>query len=81
MDQTWCTNYDITKFFDLVHIRILLWISQDIKCGVELIQHLDDLHRSLGVRVKGAVLGKPDDTTEEEGDAIVTFSRNRALVT
>lgn len=60
----------------LVHVRIFLRISEHVERGVQLIKHVDDFHRTAGVRVSGAVGPEAHDSREQQGHAVVLLRRN-----
>lgn len=70
----------VTDGLDLVHVRILLRVGENVESSVQLVQHLNDLHGAGGVRVGGAVVAEADDAGEEEGDTVVPLRRDRSSV-
>jgi len=62
----------------LVDIGILFGICQHIESCVELVEHVDNLHSAVGVRVSGAVSAEADYPGEQEGNAVVLLGWYRS---
>lgn len=65
----------------LVDVGILNRISEYVKCGVKIVEQLDNLHCSSGVRVLGAVVVEADDATEEQCHTLVLLGGHWTLMT
>lgn len=65
---------------NLVHVRVLPGVRQDVKARVNVVEQVDDLDGSLGRGVLAAERVEPNDATEQDGDVVVAFCWNGALV-
>lgn len=64
----------------LINIGILFGIGQHVESRVEFVEHIDDLHSAVGIRMSGAISAKADYPGEQEGNAIVLLRRHRSRV-
>lgn len=65
---------------NLVNVGIFARVSEGVEEGVDFVEHIDDMHRTLGVRVRSAVGAEADDAGEEESHAVVSARRNGPVV-
>lgn len=66
---------------DLVYIRVIPRVCQDVKTCVNIVEQVDYLDGSLGRGVLAAEGVEPNDATEEDGHVVVAFCRNGTFVT
>lgn len=65
---------------DLVYIRVIPRVCQDVKTCVNIIEQVDYLDGSLGRGVLAAEGVESHNATEEDGQVVVAFRRNRPFV-
>ena len=65
---------------NLVHIRVLARVRQDVEPRVDVIEQVDDLDGALGRGVFAAEGVKAHDATEEDGQVVVAFGRDGPFV-
>lgn len=66
---------------NLVYIRVIPRVCQDVKTCVNIIQKVDYLDGSLGRGVLAAESIESHNATEEDGHVVVAFGRNWPFVT
>lgn len=65
---------------DLVYIRVIPRVRQDVKACVNIIEQVDYLDGSLSRGVLAAKGIKSNNATEEDGHVVVAFCWNRPFV-
>lgn len=65
---------------DLVYIRVVPRVCQDVKTCVNIVEQVDYLDGSLGRGVLAAEGIESHNAAEEDGQVVVAFCRDRPLV-
>lgn len=78
--QIWTDSNSRLKFTDLIHIRVLPRISENVKSGVDVIQQVDDFNGSLCWCMFAAECIEPNNAAKKNGHVVVSFSRNGPLM-
>lgn len=66
---------------NLVYIRVIPRVRQDVKARVNIVEQVDDLDGSLGRGVLAAEGVESHDAAEEDGHVVVALRRHGPLVT
>lgn len=66
---------------NLVYIRVIPRVRQDVKARVNIVEQVDDLDGSFGRGVLAAEAVEAHDAAEEDGHVVVALRRHRPLVT
>lgn len=64
----------------LVDVGILAGVGQNVELGVDVVEEVDDFDGSLSWGMFAAEGVESHDATEQDGDVVVAFRRNRTFV-
>lgn len=77
----WFSHSNFSTPSNLVYIRVIPRVRQDVEARVNIVEQVDDLDGSLGRGVLAAEGVESHDPAEEDAHVVVALGRDGPLVT
>lgn len=80
LSPPFCFSLSSRNAADLVYVRVVPGVCQDVEARVHVVEQVDDLDGALGRGVLAAEGVEAHDAAEEDADVVVALGRHGPLV-